>query len=372
MQKLKSTLLLLLGFVVLVLLSQQHIWEVRDFALDLQAQLSHTLPPKSRQVTIVSIGEKDYKELFHDTSPLDDAKLRQLVERILCGSPAVLGVDIRTDDKKFASLRTLSGMDNVVWARAATTSPHNAVEPGEVLGGSRHKLLSGLAVFPDDSEDSATRRYQRRVSTSEGVLDTFLWAIVQKLQPAESVKATENEKQNFPLWDIRYTDTPARPEWSALQILAPGFDWKDSIKGEIVLLGGRYDASDKHKTPYEGEMDGVDVLANAIETEINHRSQASFTWSQLFWLGAVEVPVLIVLFHLRPYRSALRISLLVIVATALVIVGTAPVYFLGLFQFWLYGTLIALGVLFHESILHFRHQAIESAKERLKAPHMKP
>lgn len=362
-QKLKSSLMLLLGFVVLVLLSQQHIWEVRNFALDLQAQLSHTLPANSRQVTIVSIGEKDYKELFHDSSPLDDAKLRQLLEQILKGNPAVLGVDIRTDDKKFASLRTLSGMDKVVWARAANTASHDAIEPGGVLGACQHKVVSGLAVFPDDSEDSATRRYQRRVNTSEGALDTFLWAIVQKFQPA-SVKTTGNTRENFSLRDIRYTDAPARPEWSATQLLTPGFDWKDSIKGKVVLLGGRYDASDKHKTPYEGEMDGVDVLANAIETEINHRSQASFTWSQLFWLGAVEVPLLLVLFHLRPYRLATLLSLLMIVATA-------PVYFLGLFQFWLYGMLIALGVMFEESILHFRHKTIEMAEERLRAPHIK-
>jgi CHASE2 domain-containing sensor protein len=355
--------MLLFGFLVLVLLSQQHIWEVRDFALDLQAQISHTLPARSRQVTIVSIGEKDYRELFQDSSPLDDARLRQLLEQILRGNPAVLGVDIRTDDKKFASLRTLSGMDKVVWARAANTALHDAIEPGGVLGGGQHKVLSGLAVFPDDSEDSATRRYQRRVKTSEGALDTFLWAIVQKFQAAP-VKAADNSRENFSLWDIRYTDAPARPERSASQILAPGFEWKDSIKGEIVLLGGRYDASDRHKTPYEGEMDGVDVLANAIETEINHRSQASFTWSQLFWLGAVEVPMLLALFHLRPYRSAMLLSLLLIVAAA-------PVYYLGLFQFWLYGSLIALGVMFEESIVHFRHQAIELAEERLRAPHMK-
>lgn len=363
-QRLKSTLMLLLGFVVLVLLSQQHIWEVRDFALDFQAQLSHTLPDESQQVAIVSIGDKDYKELLHDTSPLDDAKLRQLIEQILRGNPTVLGVDIRTDDEKFASLLTLSGMDKVVWARAANTSSHDAIEPGGVLGARQHEVLSGLAVFPDDSEDSATRRYQRRVNTSEGALDTFLWAIVQKFRPA-SEKATNNTKENFSLWDIRYTDAPARPEWSASQILAPGFNWKDSIKGKVVLLGGRYDASDKHKTPYEGEMDGVDVLANAIETEINHRSQVSFTWGQLFGLGAVEVPMLLVLFHLRLYRSAMLLSLLLIVATA-------PVYFLGLFQFWLYGTLIALGVLFEESILHFRHQTIDMAEERMRAPHVKP
>lgn len=364
-QRLKSSLVLLLGFAALVLLSQQHIWEVRDFALDLQAQLSHTLPAKSRQVTIVSIGKQDYQELFHGTSPLDDSKLGQLVERILSGKPAVLGVDIQTDDKKFASLRNLGGMDKVVWARASTTSPQDTLDPGGVLGGSEGKVVSGVAVFPEDSEDSATRRYQRRVNTSKGTLDTFVWAIVQKYQPASSVKAKENLKEDFSLWDIRYTDTPARPEQSASQLLAPGFDWNRSIEGKIVLLGGRYDASDKHKTPYEGEMDGVDVLANAVETEINHHSQASFTWQQLFWLGAVEVPMLLVLFHLRSYRSALLISLLFIVATA-------SVYFLGLFQFWLYGTLIALGVLFHESILHFRHQAIELAEERLRARRVKP
>src|SRR5690606_31389759 len=163
---------LLFGFVVLVLLSQQHIWSVRDFAFDLQAQLAHTLPADGQQVVVVSIGERDYKELFDSSSPLDDSTLRLLIEKILDGNASVLGVDIRTEDPKFASLQNLNNMDKVVWARAAVGAMQDIVIPGAVLGTGPGELSSGVAILPDDSEDSVIRRYLRRIPTSEGVLDT--------------------------------------------------------------------------------------------------------------------------------------------------------------------------------------------------------
>ncbi|ANB74934.1 hypothetical protein AYM40_21015 [Paraburkholderia phytofirmans OLGA172] len=348
---------LVVCYAFVVLLGQHNVWEVRDFVFDLQAQLFHALPVGSRQVTIVSIEQDDYKQIFHDQSPLNDQKLRKLIEKILEGNPAALGVDIQTADPQFQSLDNLPDLNKVVWARASISKSEDRIDPGDVLGDSPATLISGVAVFPDDSEDSATRRYQRRVNTTRGAEDTFAWAIAKQSWKESSKGSVTSPNDDFVVRDVRYTDFPPRPEHTASQVIAPGFGWNGSIDGKIVLLGGRYDAADKHKTPYAGEMDGVDVLANAIETEINHRSQASVTRLQLFFLAISQVLVLNWLFSWKSFGLALTISLIFVL-------DAVPLFYLsGSFQLWPYSALLTILVIMEEGVVHFNHKVNEMMRK---------
>lgn len=343
---------LVICYLFVVLLGQRHVWEISDFVFDLRAQLFHTLPANAKQVSIVAIDANDYASQFHGSNPLDEQPLRALIEKILEGHPAVVGVDIQTSDPRFLAFENIDGLDKIVWAKPAVSSGEDAIQPGTALGNSKKALNSGIAVFPDDSEDSATRRYQRVVETTKGDADSLAWAIAKRSSTPSLAQIHANEGDTI-VRDIDYTDLPERPQYTATQITAPGFNWNHAIEGQTVLLGGRYDAADKHKTPYAGEMDGVDILANAIETEINHRSQPSPTHAELLILAIAQVLLLNVLFSCNPYKLATTISLI------LVLDVIPLLYIAGLPRLWPYYALITLFIIVEEGVVHLNHHVHE-------------
>jgi CHASE2 domain-containing sensor protein len=97
----------------------------------------------SNNVTIVEIGDKDYREMFLNRSPLCRDRLLQLVARVRSYKPAVIGVDVDTSDpvdpsdarqwcggdEKSAFAQLAEGrMSPVIWAEV----PSNAEAPFEV------------------------------------------------------------------------------------------------------------------------------------------------------------------------------------------------------------------------------------------------
>jgi CHASE2 domain-containing sensor protein len=226
--------------------------------------------PSDSEVAIVDITNEDYESLFDARSPLNPARLQQLVEAIARGNPKVIGVDIDTAGPQFESLGQVTWGSQVVWARdAAYSNVEKRFYPSEVLGGAKPEPESGLVLLSLDS-DGVTRRYIRVCETDRGLFPAFHWAVLGRFIERNQLGLSESTNEML----IEYTGDPKRPYRSRLnaaKVLSmshdPGWLTNSLIKDKIVLLGGTYRGQDEHQTPL-GWMAGVDVLAQIIDTDL--------------------------------------------------------------------------------------------------------
>jgi CHASE2 domain-containing sensor protein len=130
---------------------------------------------------------------------------------------------------------------------------------------------------------------------------------------------------------------------------------RSSFKPSIVLIGGTYGmARDEYLTPL-GKMAGVELLANAIETEINRGIGALSPWA-LILLDLVMGTLIVLIYFLLPGKplAAMLSSILVAFAVPLLI---GLISFYGLTVFLNFAP-IMLGMVVH--------QMYEGTKEAVK------
>lgn len=260
-------------------------------------------PLKTPNTVIVAITEHDYKEIFHESSPLNPEKLEDIIEAIAAGGPSVIGVDLDTSSERFKDLISPSGPP-IVWAQGALYCD-DKISPLGVLGGSELEApsLTGIALLPQDS-DNTIRHYYREYYKVDNYdpVPSFPWAIVNAYCDQKNNVNGENRCN-----DIRERDkTRQDNRWllntyevsklsssckqnittgiedealnygftfiSASQVLeaSKGADWrsKGPLRNKIVLLGGFYHAArDEYLTP-SGSLPGVVILRQAIEAEL--------------------------------------------------------------------------------------------------------
>jgi CHASE2 domain-containing sensor protein len=127
------------------------------------------------------------------------------------------------------------------------------------------------------------------------------------------------------------------------------------IRDKIVLLGGSYLGQDKHETPV-GQLSGLEVMANVVETELSGGGERPPSTGTVFLLELFEAFVLILLFHILRFRSALILSVALIPLIA--IFCSLLAYRNGghFIQF----VFILLGLLLFELYEHFRRKAVPS------------
>ena len=71
----------------------------------MDAQMRLTKAPEDSSVSIVSIDDDDYRNLFKAQSPLRPEALAALIDAIAAGDPAVIVVDIDTSDSQFKDIQ---------------------------------------------------------------------------------------------------------------------------------------------------------------------------------------------------------------------------------------------------------------------------
>lgn len=343
----------LYGIVLLALSSLHAFEEAEKKAAELQARL---FQPTGERVAQVKINERDYQTLFGARSPLDAAKLGALVEKIAAGRPSVIAVDIDTSDASFMPLRALRCDCRLVWARDARAQRDGPPAPGGVLGANDDEAakLGALVVLYEDASDKVTRRYAQVMNTAAGPLETFGSRVARLHAPDQRTEAPDRRARV-----IRFSDS-ARFEIPSGVVMADGFEWQDRIRGRIVLVGGTYDR-DRHDTPL-GAMDGVDILANVVETELAGGGETRPHWLGIVLLGALEAILLVALFHrFRPLVAVLASVLVVVVLAALLGLAGALVY-------WPYSVGVLIGVLLHEVKRRTKvneHLVVETAAKML-------
>jgi CHASE2 domain-containing sensor protein len=331
------------------------------------AEMRLNRPPIDSAVAIVNIGDEDYRNLFESTSPLDPARLQRLIAEISKGEPSVIGVDIDTSSPRFATqLKLENWTPRIVWERELRKIPenvsgHESLETLPILGGRKDidpaRNSTGLPLLIDDAEDKVTRRYRRVIVTQDGILPSFPWAITEAYlqdKPADLAKLQESSDDLL----IRYSGNREgshrlRLSATKLEELSKNWPAASPILGKIVLLGGSYLGQDRHDTPI-GQLPGLEVMANVIETELSGGGYKAPSRAVLFLLELFEAFVLILLFHILRLRWALACSLVLIPLMA--ILCSAFAY--GDKHHFVQFALVLLGLLIFELYEHFRRTAI--------------
>lgn len=284
---------------------------------------------QSSDIIIIAITDEDYtnKELFEGKSPLKQEKVQELIEAIITGKPKAIGVDIDTSSWQQSQMIQLPESPPIVWQRDAEQD-EDVYIPLEVLGGIKPEPSHwGIAWMPVDP-DKIIRRYRRLYNTYKGFAPSFPLAVARV---AGNVPVNENELSAIKEteWSLDFLGPPDRFVCiSASEILKAYSDMKarkgqdrsspnklDKLNNRIVLIGGFYEAGrDIHDTPL-GQWAGVELMAQAIETEMKRgHPLPNELWVIL--LGIAGSFGLVFLDHRVGWKWGLPISLLAIVVLA--------------------------------------------------------
>lgn len=290
-------------------------------ALDIQMLLRK--PPDSSDIVVVRITNDDYQNpnLFHGKSPLDPAKLQDIIGAIASAKPKVIGIDLDTSAKEFQTIKPLPEWPPIIWARSAVYSNvSRKYILSDALGGNNLHSCCGLVTQKVDT-DGVIRRYTRWYDTDAGPMPSLPWAVLREFRKDDGHVA-EPSNLNEDLF-ISYAGAPKYSpvlEAKASQILEMSHqrNWADNnlLKDKMVLLGGDYAVQDEHETP-TGWMLGVEVLASIIETEQTGGGRQPIGRPMVLLLAVIDSIVLLLVIH-SGLRKALLISVVLIPLLALV------------------------------------------------------
>ncbi|HVO56112.1 MAG TPA: CHASE2 domain-containing protein [Dongiaceae bacterium] len=331
------------------------------------AEMRLNTVPEDSPVALVVIDDADYEKMFESTSPLDPIQLKTLIEEIAKGEPAVIAVDIDTSAPGFhCGLRLDGQKTRIVWEREIREVPEEAngreqIDPVPILGGQEDldtaKNSSGIPLLLDDAEDRVTRRYRRSIKTSVGELPSFSSAIVAAYLDGkpDGLDHSKDTSQDLVIRFAGERGGTQRLRFSATKVAELSQRWPTAspIRGKIVLLGGSYQGQDRHDTPV-GQLVGVEVMANVVETELHGGGYPVPSRGVLFLLELFEAFVLILLFHVLRLRYALIVSVVLIPVMAAICSQLSYGNLHHLPQF----TVIVAGLLVFELYEHFRRTAV--------------
>jgi CHASE2 domain-containing sensor protein len=283
-------------------------------ALDARIAMQAHVP--AALVRIVVIDDQDYTQLFDGRSPLSSPVLSRVIDAIARGRPKLIVVDIDTSDQSFRSLAAPRNAP-IVWGMTDKGWKEGKFEVIQPLPGNfiSPPWRLGLAEVPNDAT-RIVHGYWRVFPTTNGPIPSLEFAAAQAYrgEPVSGKLFRDFEKER--MLDFRYVfqritarsvlDWSQKPGWS-----------KGVLSDRIVVLGGSFrTARDQYVTP-SGVMDGVEIVAQAIEAEIANTGMPS----PGPWLGVLEIiggvviigvnarfsvkPALIVSLVLVPVLSAL-------------------------------------------------------------------
>ncbi|HEY2882786.1 MAG TPA: CHASE2 domain-containing protein [Pirellulales bacterium] len=344
-------------------------------------------------VVIVGIDDDDYEQFFEGKSPLAPEMLRSILDDIAAAQPKAIGIDIDTSNRAFKDLAANSEtLAKAVWARdcrsVVSADGKRELLREEILGGNFKELRSekeiistdppsGVTLFPQDS-DGLVRRYYQMVEThasehggEAGYCLSLPTAIAEITIDGKSNTApAAGKRTEEPLLLNVATAKTARMYVHHLRQAAKSEAWaKNSpLKGKIVLLGGMYHAArDSYSTPI-GPRYGVELIAQAIATELRGGGIPELSPLYQFFLDIVLGSVLVTLSHLFTGRVAFFLNLFGIVVLAML---GSWIAFHSLAYWFNYGAVLA-GVAIHiqyDHIVEKRHleQEVKELREQLAA-----
>jgi len=240
-----------------------------------------------------------------------------------------------------------------------------------VLGGEEPQPTAnelGLCVIPADA-DGTVRRYLRKIPAADGPVDSLPWAVTKafcrevladttvtkdvKVRCQELLDSESSRKYHRPLL-VAFSERPrVLPVSHLLQIAATdGWQNNPTFRNGIVMLGGTFALSKdiSYVTPL-GTRAGVELFADAIETELQHRPVSSLNETLMVALELIGGYCL-ALWHFvsKDWRAvALRILVVPVLAVALSFFSFSSL------AYWFNFIPVLAGVSIHEFYEHFKH-----------------
>ena len=327
-------------------------------------------PNLESHLRIVSIGDDYFVNQLHGSYPLDPAGVAKVVTTVAQGSPSLIAVDLDTSRWSPEDYKLVPNNIPIVWARDIMRSRGAFCALPVLDNKGLLDRYTGIAGEPAD-RDGVVRRYDRVINiemcNSMGQarpepVQTFPWAVasyVLKIPPEEVRNPVQNELVlNF--FGDRF-DTKPIPIEIVMQLADKpdsDFSTRGPLTGKIALIGGYYHAAhDIHTTP-RGPMPGVEITAQAIESELNARGLHAINEIRM---TAVEIGfglVLIAIHRISGVRTGLLLSLL-----AFLIIGPIGSYIAySSYALWANFIPVLIAVLMHE----FYDQARSHEKSQLR------
>ncbi len=306
-----------------------------------------------REVVMIGITDADYAgDLFNATSPLACASVRRVLAAVVSGQPRAIAVDLDTSSPGFGCLADLPpDWPPIIWAQDAIWHHDTrAFELIPVLSGTKLRSAdrTGVVQFPQES-DGVIRSYVRTVPVvGGGDAESFPWVLV-------ATDTTRNRDDGEPE-ELRLNFSGERFKFEPLSVsnllaIAEASDasgWKTNgpLKGRIALLGGNYRAArDAYVTPV-GPMQGVQILAQAIESETHHGGIRPVNeW--LAFLVEILSGVLLVAVHHRLHARPGRALILSVVLMPGLVLASSLIAFSTL-ALWFNFVPVVVSVLIHQ------------------------
>lgn len=370
-----SAVILIFVFLLIFITLYERAHVLQDLertARDFQARIRS--PWDSTSVAIVRITDADYYDLFGGESPLAPDRLRELIDAIARGNPAVIGVDLATSDSTYRDFAAGEDWPPIVWARETIACSELPDRPPGCPDDGRSLLdfatsesadgRYGLVAVRRDP-DGVIRRYQRWTAVADTLHPAFSTAVRMAAghMPSDSVRSSQD-------YFIHYRPWPGGAVFDASFVLraarSPDFEETGVLRDRIVLLGGSYRAArDRYATPL-GEMSGVAILAQVTQTELAGRGTEPLRRDVIGVLLFVNGLALLLLFQLVSFPRVFLVSLVSIPVLAtgsgLILEGTP-------FALWPYLIPLLVAVLIQQLYQHairYRNRLIRWASEKVR------
>jgi len=289
-------------------------------------------PPSSLKTTvrIIGIGDACFKSRFQGRYPLAAGGVKEIISAVAKGNPKLIAVDLDTSAWSPDDLNDLPTSVPIVWARDMMRAD-NSYCALPVAGGAKglYDQYTGLAAVPADA-DGVVRRYHRVIpvrgvcgdaGAREEPIQSFPWAVATVHQSAKPDRVRQPDNPELVLnffgdvFDLEYLSA----EVAIRSSYAAGSDWavRGPVTGRIALIGGIYHAArDTHATP-RGILSGVQITAQAIESELNHRGLRIVNEGLLLVSELVTGIALVLLHSVSSYGARWLARLLIFAILAL-------------------------------------------------------
>lgn len=312
-------------------------------------------------VLLVAITDDDYRDLFAETSPLDPERLHAVIAAVARGNPSLIAVDIDTSASVFRDFKVPPDWPPVVWGQDCE-QVGDTIRPLGVLAGQPLRDIdsSGIAALPQDS-DGVIRRYLREFRTEAGPFPALPWEVVRvaaRLGLEAFIAASQRQdghssqglRLNFA--GERYTFSPLSAQFVVQGSRAEEWGVRGPLTGKVVILGGCYRAArDSHVTPV-GRMLGLQLMAQAIETELGGGIRAFNHVLEL--ILDLLCGVALVVIHQR-FRLFWALVISLVAIPVLCLIGSLAAF--STMARWLNFAPVVLGVLIHQLYDHAREYA---------------
>jgi CHASE2 domain-containing sensor protein len=332
-------------------------------------------PSQSNDVVLVVIDEDDYRREFKSRSPLAAQGIFSIIKAILQGNPKVVGVDLDTsqwvlEGTPATTLRSLIAQwTNVVWARDGwTENGHFQMAP--VLGDDPTDICFGLPALRVD-DDGIVRRFFPAYNPADNApgFSTTLARLYNtkgevNCKSSGAPIAESSEEQGRLINFLGSKGNFRKLTASSILALANTQEWRKTseVAGRTVLLGGTYRAArDRFSTPV-GAMDGVEILAHIVQTEIGKPLGEAPAWVYVIADIALGLTLLAVLYPLHPvWRTIALLGSFLLAILASFFLFQASSYFFSFVP-------IIGGVFVHHVIeQHFESRELRRENEELRS-----